>query len=1824
MKINSKNILTILIVLVMIFTLNSAVMAQNGGVTIEQTIPDEIYPNDDLGQEYVISITNDSGEEIDNLEVVLDIADGFIFDEDKINSITIEGNTVSDYTVSEDTNKYTISFEENDIDDIPLADGSSLEIDYKLSTADDLNDQEKDLEITFKYEDEDNERQEVTDTENLNDRILFGELDIDLSLNPQPMHRGGEFTVTATITNEGEGKLFNTTLTPNQSSGFSEPLFDDGDGDNYNEENWPEYLIPELEANDTYTFIKYTYTVVDKENFETLELKAENPATEVSDVTESANFRFNPRKPFIEIDPQTDPATIDFDTSEEIDIEITNTNVGDGPARDFKINTNIPASYDVIELSEGWSYADGVFTYDAENFPPGENDEGYSETLSFKLQTDDPLNQSAGTITLQAEYTDDEDNPFSRPFETFDYNVTGIPTLNIESTASTTADHGDTDRMYLGENISYEYTLSLTEIDRFADDEDIVVELTEFDDDRLTISEDTPDPDAGTFNKDNKTWTLSKDDFLDNGEVQNLSIKMDFEITEDINNAKSIVTTTANASGKLELTVDEEDLISINDTTSDSFYLQSRYEEVKLGEQTKEIDNLPDEGSFDYTRTDDKHRVEYIVSYSFEENSAGTWTGSIITDDMDNDQIYNDDDGFIQYSTDGGSTWEDVPTVNIISTEGDLQFELDFLADDDNFDDDDVAGETVHFRYKLEVTQAGDIDSWTTLNLNGVNGSTEFYQVVRVPVSGASANVSVEVQKDASRANDIDRGELVDLVINVTKNPWLIDNLIVEVDPGGYTYIDYSDINDLYIEVTGFKEHDPEISYEDGIFTFNFTGAGKFKDEDLGTIKLNNIAKDCSDNFKASADISYKHGLHRDAVEDDFKIDEPIEKTSNSSEPTIKRKSDLIIRAVNPVIVDEKQVTWEINVTNTDIGTARNVEFIGTFGEVFAYESSKIEGVEAELSNSNDEYTWDLDEIESGTTKTIEITADITDADSRDDFLEEAFDSTVKWYTAEVNGQKEECGENDKGFFPRFVEPSQDTDMTVRNNLELPSELNICDEGRLEIIIKNRGEVTNYNVEVIQDFLDTGISYDSDKDIEVDGTSINSNGDPEIINDESKLIFDEELISELNEMSPGEEVKISFGIKTGTNFNDNNIVQPTVNWNPPSYYDQDDQEKSRGGREYAIPRIRPEINLELKGRNESIDETEFVDNPAAFAGEDKVLWRFEIENVGDGEAKNVRLNSSDFGNDVELYNDEELSSNGITNENGYWEIENIAANDTKTYYLAYVVPSDSNDTVEFNANVTWGCEDDDNRLNSPGDPDDYNILTTVPAIDIDHSVEELTRKDGTVRITLENTGAPIYNLEINYNLDERYQLKKIAEYESELNNEDTSSANTWTDIEGTDDEPSTGTDDDSFVQGGSADDLTWNWDGPIPAGTHKITFELVDSGENKVDLDAAKLESKVTAEVYDINEESIISNEDILNITPEIVNLTATMTPEQQVISDINLDENVEWDITVENEGNAPAENVKIELDLGDGFKSTDSDINYSFENDNEPIEFDDNDFKIENGKLIWENLDFGDSDQIDINVTTKMNATGDHSAQLNAEEISPHTGATEDSIEEQSAYAAAFLLEKEITDEPESSYYTPGEKVEYTLTMNFIGEVEYESFTLEDILPDGLEYIDDSQNKPGDWTFEQDDKSLSWDINELDISDSENERSINYQAIIVKDGDVSKGSNVENTAKAEFNIEYGDGIKKAYDSDEFDSLKASEEFRFQEPKLTIVRSAENENTNIVAGTVINHTITVSNEDGDQYSPAYETKIIETIPEGFRDKAENIKETVAIEKIMKV
>jgi len=50
MKINSKNILTILIALIMILSLGSAVMAQDGELSISQTLPAEIYQNDNNGR----------------------------------------------------------------------------------------------------------------------------------------------------------------------------------------------------------------------------------------------------------------------------------------------------------------------------------------------------------------------------------------------------------------------------------------------------------------------------------------------------------------------------------------------------------------------------------------------------------------------------------------------------------------------------------------------------------------------------------------------------------------------------------------------------------------------------------------------------------------------------------------------------------------------------------------------------------------------------------------------------------------------------------------------------------------------------------------------------------------------------------------------------------------------------------------------------------------------------------------------------------------------------------------------------------------------------------------------------------------------------------------------------------------------------------------------------------------------------------------------------------------------------------------------------------------------------------------------------------------------------------------------------------------------------------------------------------------------------------------------------------------------------------------------------------------------------------------------
>lgn len=226
MNINSKNILTILIALIMILSLGSAVMAQDD-ITIEQTLPAEIYPNDSVGQNYTAEITNNSGEALDNLELILDLSAGFNLNQ--INSIKINSVDITDYTLS--NNK--ITFIEENIAEIPLADGAKLVIDYNLSTDASLDNQNKDLQVTFNYLDQTDNSLSKTDTENLDDKILFGELDIDLTLDPQPQYRGGEFTVIAEINNTGQGKLFNSNFAPNWSVGFSSPVFLSGDNSAY-------------------------------------------------------------------------------------------------------------------------------------------------------------------------------------------------------------------------------------------------------------------------------------------------------------------------------------------------------------------------------------------------------------------------------------------------------------------------------------------------------------------------------------------------------------------------------------------------------------------------------------------------------------------------------------------------------------------------------------------------------------------------------------------------------------------------------------------------------------------------------------------------------------------------------------------------------------------------------------------------------------------------------------------------------------------------------------------------------------------------------------------------------------------------------------------------------------------------------------------------------------------------------------------------------------------------------------------------------------------------------------------------------------------------------------------------------------------------------------------------------------------------------------------------------------------------------------------------------------------------------------------------------
>lgn len=1850
MKLKRKYISIILIIFVSLLAFNSFGLAETDDVTIKQTLADEIYPNDSDGQNYKVKVTNDSGEEMDNLSLDWTLPANFSLSSDDINDIVIndsDGNKIG----SINNNNYTfannsISFSEEKINNLPLNDGSSIVVDYNLPADKDLTQDgtDKNLEIDFNYDKGKNEGLMVTDSQNLNDKILEGELDFSLSLDPQLQYRGGEFTVTAEIENVGEGTLFDSTLNPEQSGGFSSPSFDDGAN-----------TIDKLEAGSTYTF-EYTYTVVDNKNFDTLELTASNPAKGVSEISESANFRFEPRRPFVEITPPEDKATIDFDTSDQININVANTSDGEGPARGLKIKSNIPSDYEVTELSDGWSYTNGSFTYDNGDFPSDGN-----EDISFKLESTDPLNQSdEGIITLQAEYEDDEDNKYNRPFENFDYDVINIPTIDIESKAilGDNVEHGDTDRLYLGDKISYTYEVSLTELEKYDKNEDIKVEITK-DDKRLIKDNIDVSEIAGSFDSDDMIWTLKPSD-LENGSQ---SITLDFKTTDKLNLAKEKVRTKAKVTGTLDTNDEDSNPVKIDDNTANYFYLQSTHQDVKIEKQTKEIENLPDEGSFDYTQTDNKHRVIYKVSYNFADDSAGRWKNGTIIDHLDKNQIYNDDlskdngGGFIEYSTSPNSGWTEVSDENISSTEGELKFDLGFLEKSKHLGLKKVKGQTIYFRYRLEVTENGGIDSWTTLDLeNTEEVSTKFHQAVRVPVSGAKAGVDIKIQKDGSEADDIDRGEKVDLKIDLKKNPWMIKDMKVRVDISGFTYGDSSNIEN-YISTDFDITVNPNISYDSNNdeIVLDFSGS-EFRDEgrvddntkmkNFGTITLKNILKDCEGDYIAGATIEYENGL-----------DESKSASDESKEPTIKRKSDLIISAVNPIIVKNNTVSWTLDVTNTDIGTARNVEFIGNFGDVFKYKSYQLDNGEVVLDEKNqgaNQRTWNLGEIPSGETKSITITANITDADEREikDY-EKAFSSEVKWYTEEINEEKYECGTEggDDNYFPKFIEPVKPDDLRVENNLILAEGekgLNICSTGTLEIIIENTGKTTNYDLKVFQDFLETGIKLDKSKDIQINynngtDTSIINTDNIDIDNPIGNLTFDLDTIDELSSdkpssIGPGEEITISFGIKTNSTFNDKNKVQPTVKWNPPSKYKQTDPERdsSNEGRKYAIPRIRPKINLDLKGRNETIGEKKFVDDPAGMAGNDDVLWKIKIENAGDGEAKNLRI-TSDFLKENELYknyNNGNLSGKiDYSTDDGYWKIDNInGKNDdnTATYYLKEKVPAGSADEETVKADASWGC-DNDKRLTEPGKSNDESKLKTKPIISFEHSSKNLTRKEGTITIKMTNDGAPIYNLDFGYNLSDRYKLPGDSNIRYKIKGESIGDDSFNWKKSSIKNEPSSKT---------SLKDLNWEInngtnDNPIAAGTYEITFDVIHNGEELANDPDPITNNKITANYYDLNKNEEF---ELDNITPKYVNLSIEMTPEKQVVSD--LDNDVVWTIKVTNDEstdyNDSAENTKainttVKQTLGDGFNDA---ITYELVKDHG--ENSENNFSFNNSTLTGTNLKIPAGKFIKIKITTKMNANGSHTNTVQAREISNQDDKEfiESETQEIEAYTAAFKLTKKLlkgddTDHPKSGYFTPGEIVEYKVTAELLGNVEYNNLKIIDELPDGLKYDETNDNNiPDDWVYKKNGKKLKWNPKNSTTESGNSTKTFKYKLRVVKDGDISRKKPVKNTAKASFELEFDGDSDFFFDSGDEDienkgALEDTATFIFEEPKLTIERT-KNEDIiqpkNLALGPVdstnkVRHTITVTNgSSDDEHSAAYETKIVESIPEEFKEN-NPIKET---------
>ncbi len=1749
----------IALICILVLTVTTPVFA-NPALRVDQTVPDT-FINDTAGQTYQATITNIGDMTAQNVAVNIDIPAGFY----KIGTPTALFKTDSDdpgtpvaITIT-GSDPFDVSF------DIPLslAPGQIVEITYQLATTLLVapgNSSVNTITVNESYTYIDIHGEDIPANESYQ-RLVYvkqGIINVTLTpINPLPFQasRGETITLEARLTNSGDGPLYNVNFTATWGANFSSPQLVGGNVTPTQSGNSYIYTtgIADAVQPGASVYFRYQLTVSDYHfTFALHSTATSDPVSPGNPGSAAAVFTFIIQQPNINI--TSTPITIDYGAPPQA-AQIVISNSGPGPARQFKLNTNIHNIFTVSDISSSWTYANGVFTYNG-----GPITQGNPVTLTYKVTPAHPENlladPTSGSILITPSYQNDIDQGFSYPIVYQNYSISNIPVLGLTQTIRSEATDSDNSRVYLGEHIHIDYTPTLTRTAKWSSPEIVLTDTVPsyFTVENVTVTGVPAGTIVWTPGSNTIEWRLTP--------VQAATspkLTIDLQVTTDPGLANTILTNSATISGTTLW-------CPLSVTRTASFYLQSRDDaESNFSYESKIVTNLPGEGSFDVCGKDGKNIIEYQIEYSFGATSNGTWTGSSISDQLNQSQTYVA--GTAQYST-GDGNWHHVPGGSITGTTLQLTIDLEFLKNDLFGGDDLVRGKAIYFKYQLRLTNASlplggptsrTFTSVTELMLNGATGGSgaignTFYQGVFVPISRAALNLSANLG-----TAEVSKGQIVHTTItvaNVGNTPWNKNNLTITLTTptasgspnGSYSYLTPLILNGSH--VTGFNGAIPAVTIVPGTpekIKFEFSTpvtAG-------GTISFDLVKTD-SDNYTLQAQLDFDDDLNGHSA------------AMTSATPFLCMEGILsLIVNPDPIQVNANTISWQINVTNIGSGIAYGTVLEDNLNGILDYVSS----IPAQTAQNGTTVSWNLGDINPGQSQSITITAHTNDnAD---------FDTHTNQITAKLTWVDRIPGNH-------YFNPATAVAKPEFNNVNSTSSTfveNRCDDhvelgsyATLKLHVKNNGWTTNYNYIIKQDFKETGFVYQPGT-TKIDGIDVN---DSLVTRNGATLTFSG--LPQFQALTPQGEFTLTFRVYAPESFNSKNKIQASATWQLPT--DNSLRSGLINGAEFLVPQFLPNITVAVDGKLAAADDSTYTKNVVAVAG-DLIKWRIRITNSGTADAKGVVLQNI-IPTNMTFNSISAFTSTPATDPvdhsappaNTLWGIADIAKGTTATYYVTAAFTGNCGSVQQNRARVTWGP--DSSSLSTPGHNTDFaNFITQAAVNSVTATISNFTTKAGRVNITFTTSGAPLHDLVLPLDISNRFQVDSEMTYGGSLPVPVTA--------------PVSG---DSGV-------LTWRWDGglpiQIPAGTYMIGFNIRDKDLN---CNNGSPVTSLNNYTFKNSTNDLVNGSYSLDATPAKAILAVTKTPAVQVAQNGST---VTWVIQVTNTGDADATDLEIVDTLGDG--TAENGFTYSATTSPPPN-------VIHGNVLKWTGLDLNVGQTYTITLIAMVNAAGIHTSSVTATEYNRDFLAK---VAEKSADAAVAMvgmtkaLDQSTGVGYDASADSYGEIVKYTISINFQDTSDYSNVIIRDTLPAGLQYVSETRSATlASITPNHAGKNLTWDLSSFTGPDMV---SITYYARII-DESQARGSNLINAAKCSFDTHYGNGMTASFPNT-LSQLQSQQAFILQRPDVILSgRSALPASGSVVtADQVINHTLTVLNQDLPDVSPAYQVIVREILPSGARTAA---------------